>query len=134
MGLPGSGKTTIAKTIVDRLLTNSTVLWLNADVLRRKYNDWDFTNDGRLRQAQRCYNFAEDSNCDYVVCDFVAPMPASRGIYAPDYTLWMNTVTQSRYADTNKLFLDPTKWDYKITQFDNMEEHINNIITGIKAL
>lgn len=134
MGLPGSGKTTLARTITNELAKSSTVLWLNADEVRHKYHDWDFTNSGRLRQAQRFYNMAEESICGYVVCDFVAPMPASRGIYAPDYTIWMNTITRSRYEDTNQLFLDPIRWDYRITDFSDMDAHVTNIMRSLSSL
>ena len=119
MGLPGSGKTTLAKKLVSKL---SSVLWLNADELRTKYHDWDFSTDGRLRQAQRMFNFAEESNKDYVVCDFVAPQPKAREIFAPDYLIWMDTIKEGRFNDTNQLFQTPDdEYNYKIVDFNDTD-------------
>ena len=134
MGISGAGKTTLADLLTTKLSQlNKTVLRLNADELRNKYHDWDFTIDGRLRQAQRMYNFSEDVIEDIVVCDFIAPIPQSRGIFAPDYTIWMNTKTKCKYNDTNQLFLDPPKYDYCVSDFNNAL-HIDNIINDIKTV
>ena len=57
MGLPGSGKTTLAEKLSKKLNAE----WLNADRIRGKYNDWDFSNDGIIRQVKRMRNFAQES-------------------------------------------------------------------------
>ena len=137
MGLPGSGKTTLANQIYNELLKrNYTVIRMNADEQREKYHDLDFTNDGRLRQAMRFYNFCEWSDGhsipvteDFAVVDFIAPMPKSRGIFGPDFTIWMNTITECAYEDTQRLFLDPEKWDIRIQDFS--EININEIVKSI---
>jgi len=142
MGLPGSGKTTLSDILSKELIKrDKTVLRLNADELRKKYHDWDFTIDGRLRQAQRMFNFCEWENGystvrteDIAVVDFVAPIPRSRGIFSPDYTVWMNTIDFCRYEDTNKLFLDPIRWDYRIQEFDGLNKHIHNILTDLQSI
>ena len=88
MGLPGSGKTYLAsalKTYLEQHGTRAdygellpttgfaaTVTWFNADDVRRKYNDWDFSREGRIRQSLRMLEFALASDTDYVICDFVA--------------------------------------------------------------
>ena len=105
MGLPGSGKTNLAKQLEIRLYPNC--LWLNADDIREEYNDWDFTYEGRIRQANRMKKIAEKSDKEYVICDFVAPLQEMREIFNPSITIWMDTITESRFADTNKLFEAP---------------------------
>ena len=49
MGLPGSGKTTLAKLLVPMF----NAVWLNADKVREEANDWDFSEMGRSIQANR---------------------------------------------------------------------------------
>jgi len=129
MGLPGSGKTTLANKITEQLKSKGkSIIRLNADEQRRKYHDWDFSNEGRLRQAMRFFNFSEWSDGhsqpvteDFAIVDFIAPMPKSRGIFGPDYTIWMNTITECIYEDTQQLFLDPEKWDYRVTDFSEID-------------
>lgn len=115
MGLPGSGKTTLAQEILKHLHdTDKTVTWLNADIIRETYNDWDFSFDGRLRQAQRMKSLATLSTSDYCICDFVAPLQEMRTIFAADYTIWVDTILTCRFEDTNSLFEPPTKYDLRI--------------------
>lgn len=119
MGLPGSGKTTLAQQMVWALRrSGKSVIWYNADEIRRIYNDWDFTDEGRLRQAERMRNFAELQTTDFVICDFVAPLPVMRDIFAADYTIWLDTIKESRYRDTDKIFIKPNTVDVQIENFD----------------
>jgi adenylylsulfate kinase len=141
MGLPGSGKTTLSRMLVKELSLTSTVVWLNADEMRSKYRDWDFSNDGRLRQAQRMFNFCEwrdgyskERTEDFAVVDFVAPIPKSRSIFAPNYTIWMNTIDKCRFDDTQQLFLDPLRTDYTITEFNDTNAHVKNISNTLQTL
>ncbi len=124
MGLPGSGKTTLAKKLVEKF---SSVLWINADEVRKTFNDWDFSKSGRIRQSTRIASMANDSECDYVVCDFIAPLPEQRKIFDADYTIWMDTISYSRYNDTDNIFVPPPsdEYDYIINSFDDM--HISII-------
>lgn len=129
MGLPGSGKTTLAKTL-------STILGaqhLNADTIRDQYNDWDFSPEGRIRQAVRMRNLSDLSSSCYVVADFVAPTIEIRGIYKPDILVWMDTIQQGRFDDTNKIFEPPNEYDYRITTYDN-EKWANIIATNLYQL
>ena len=117
MGLPGAGKTTLALNLVAKLSPN--VLWLNADEIRQKFNDWDFSEEGRLRQSQRMREIADVSNKDYVIADFVCPLPAMRDIYAADYTVWVDTIYSSIYENTNQIFEAPEYYNLHVTTQDS---------------
>jgi adenylylsulfate kinase len=118
MGLPGAGKTTLAKKLKDQLQqTGQTVKWLNADQVRGLYNDWDFTETGRLRQAQRMRELADKFVTDYVIADFVAPLSEMRDAYSAHYTIWMDTIQAGRFEDTNQLFMPPQQYHLRITDF-----------------
>jgi adenylylsulfate kinase len=116
MGLPGAGKTTLALNLFAKLSPNA--LWLNADEIRKKFNDWDFTEEGRLRQSLRMREIADVSNKDYIIADFVCPLPAMRNIYAADFTVWVDTIDEGRYEDTNRIFEPPIKYDVRVTEQD----------------
>ena len=135
MGLPGSGKTTLAGALKKYLeehgeisyaravaepITNFNceVNWFNADDIRRKYNDWDFSNDGRIRQSLRMFQFSMEAGGDYVICDFVAPLVEMRNNFKADWTIWIDTIKEGRYADTNKAFVEPEQYDFRITEQD----------------
>lgn len=119
MGLPGAGKTTFAqalKTLMERDF--HTVEWLNADEVRKATNDWDFSESGRLRQAQRMADHARASTCDYVIADFIAPLPEMRHIFKADWVIWIDTIDRGRYEDTNKAFVEPDLYDFRIPEQD----------------
>ena len=118
-GLPGSGKTTIANTLSNRLIAlGYVVCYLNADELREFHDDWDFGAAGRVRQAIRMRDLAHDSSADFVIADFVAPLPQIRSIFQSDFTIFMDTIKEGRFADTNALFEPPDFADVKATTFD----------------
>ena len=117
MGLPGAGKTTLAQHIVDVLQKEKkTVSWLNADDVRKKYNDWDFSHEGRIRQSHRMRELADGMLTDYVICDFVAPLVEMRNNFKADWTVWVDTIREGRYADTNAMFVEPTVYDFRVTE------------------
>jgi energy-coupling factor transporter ATP-binding protein EcfA2 len=133
MGLPGSGKTTLAGTLKQYLEEhgeisygralgehigdlNAKVTWFNADDIRRKYNDWDFSNDGRIRQSLRMFQFSMEASGEYVICDFVAPLVEMRNNFKADWTVWVDTIREGRYADTNAAFVEPDQYDFRITE------------------
>lgn len=119
MGLPGSGKTWLAEEL-KRLLNEDfrTALWLNADKIRELYNDWDFTTEGRIRQATRMAALAAVSDDDYTIADFVCPLPEMRELYDADFTIWVDTIDSSRFEDTNKAFQKPDTFDVRVTEQD----------------
>ena len=117
MGLPGAGKTFLAQHILDHLQDNKkTVMWLNADDVRKKYNDWDFSHEGRIRQSLRMRELADSYDVDYVICDFVAPLVEMRNNFKADWTVWVDTINQGRFEDTNKVFVAPEQYDFRITE------------------
>jgi len=117
MGLPGSGKTTFAQELVKRLMLAHTVQWYNADTVRALYNDWDFSDAGRKRQVERMRDLSDLSEAEFVICDFVCPTDELRAIYAADITIWMDTIRSGRFEDTNRAFVPPTKYTYRVTDW-----------------
>jgi adenylylsulfate kinase len=115
MGLPGSGKTWLAKELQDILKC----AWFNADDVRKMANDWEFSENARLRQARRMRNLAnfEKGEGRVVICDFVCPTDMTRYVFEADYTIWMDTIPQGRYEDTNKIFQPPTQYEMRITKW-----------------
>jgi len=116
MGLPGSGKTWLAQRLHQKFKGS---MWYNADVIRETFDDWDFSEEGRLRQARRMKALA-NSDCrkgKVVICDFVAPTEEIRKIFNADLTIWMNTIDKGRFEDTNKVFIEPIKYDIQIDKF-----------------
>ena len=120
MGLPGSGKTWLAK----RLQKYLDCAWYNADKVREMANDWDFSEDARIRQARRMTNIADyEKGCGRtVICDFICPTELTRFIYDADITIWMNTIVAGRFLDTNKMFEKPVNFDYIIEKFMSDEQ------------
>jgi hypothetical protein len=90
--------------------------WFNADDVRRRFNDWDFSREGRIRQSLRMLEFAMRCTGDYVVCDFVAPLPEMRANFKADWTIWIDTIDQGRFDDTNRAFVPPEVYDFRITE------------------
>lgn len=157
-GLPGSGKTWLAERLVSHI---SNCAWYNADFIRKYSNDWDFTSQGRIRQANRMRTFAdfERANGRWVICDFVAPTNKAREAFDPDFVIWLDTIEQGRvvsskiselnnisnlpfdvkslykskeFEDTNKIFEKPDKIDIHITHFLNDNE-IKKIAEDLKS-
>jgi len=129
MGLPGSGKTTLAASLRERLWQEGrTVSWFNADEIRKANNDWDFSETGRIRQSIRMREMADAATTDYVICDFVAPLVEMRNNYKADWTIWVDTIREGRYADTNKMFQEPEIYDFRITEQDS--EKWSDFIAG----
>jgi len=135
MGLPGAGKTMLAGALKKYLEEHgeisysralgehigdlsAKVNWFNADDIRRKYNDWDFSNDGRIRQSLRMFQFSMEAGGDYVICDFVAPLVEMRNNFKADWTIWVDTIREGRYADTNAAFVEPDVYDFRVTEQD----------------
>ncbi len=116
MGLPGSGKTTLASELVPLLKAK----WINNDKIRKAANDWDFSEEGRKRQAKRMAEEAEKYKNEgiYVVADFICPTPEARKLFNADYIIWVDTIKKGRYEDTNAMFIKPEKFDFHVTTQD----------------
>ena len=116
MGLPGSGKTTLASELVPLLKAK----WINNDKIRKAANDWDFSEEGRKRQAKRMAEEAEKYKNEgiYVVADFICPTPEARKLFNADYIIWVDTIKKGRYEDTNAMFIKPEKFDFHVTSQD----------------
>ena len=133
MGLPGSGKTTLAKTLAEKM----NAVHLNADDIRKQYNDWDFSEEGRIRQAQRISDLAWVAE-DYdrtVVADFVCPTKETRKRFAADFTVFMDTIDASRFQDTNNTFQRPEHVNHVITEWGDVlvqaEEIVQKVAQGV---
>ena len=116
MGLPGSGKTTLAKLLAPMF----NAVWLNADEVRKEADDWDFSVEGRDRQANRMKTLAQEATANnrVVVADFICPTERTRQNFDAGYTIWMDTIKESKYEDTNKMFEQPKNFDFKVTHKD----------------
>lgn len=114
MGLPGSGKSYLSE-ILASLIDG---VWLNADKVRKEAEDWDFSIEGRYRQAKRMTDLADKVIRDgkNVIADFVCPTNETRNIFSPDFLVFMNTIKSGRYEDTNKIFSAPAKVDFLVAE------------------
>tara|TARA_B100000029_G_C16928464_1_gene724083 strand:+ start:56 stop:460 length:405 start_codon:yes stop_codon:yes gene_type:complete len=129
MGLPGSGKTTLASELVNLLNAK----WINADKIRREFNDWDFSPEARLRQAKRMSDYADKHKKEghHVVADFICPLPETRKLFNADYIVWVDTIKKGRFDDTNEMFVKPEKYDCHVTT-QNAKEWAAKIAKEIK--
>ncbi|MDB9811556.1 adenylyl-sulfate kinase [Candidatus Pelagibacter sp.] len=116
MGLPGSGKTTLANELAPMINAKR----LNADEVRKEANDWDFSEAGRKRQSKRMADFAKKlkDKGNYVVADFICPTPEARSLFPADYIIWVDTIKEGRFDDTNKMFIKPDKFNFQVTTQD----------------
>ena len=116
MGLPGAGKTTLA----DELAPSLNAKRLNADAIRKSANDWDFSEEGRKRQAKRMAENALKLKSDgnYVIADFICPTPEARNLFPADFVIWVDTIKEGRFEDTNKMFVKPEKYNFHVTSQD----------------
>ena len=114
-GLPGSGKSTLAEPFAQ--LVGG--VWLNADAVRTEYDDWDFSPEGRMRQAMRMKFLADGvvKAGKIAVADFVCPTDKARQEFNADFTVWMDTIEKGRYEDTNKMFEKPNHCNYHVSEW-----------------
>lgn len=115
MGLPGSGKTTLAEALQGKL----GCAWYNADKIRSQSNDWDFSYEARIRAAARMRNLAdfESAQGRIVICDFVCPTPETRVLFDANVTIWMDTIRASKFSDTNEIFIPPLNSDFLFSEW-----------------
>lgn len=130
VGLPGSGKTALAEPLAEKL----GAVHINADQIREEYNDWDFSDEGRLNQAYRMKYLADGivkagRRC---VVDFVCPTQQTRDIFASDYMIWIDRISQGRFEDTNKIFKQPTNADIVLTD-GSVEQWLSQVVVAISV-
>jgi adenylylsulfate kinase len=128
-GLPGSGKSTLAEPFA-KLVGG---IWLNADAVRKEYDDWDFTPEGRMRQAMRMKFLADGvvKAGKIAIADFVCPTEAARAEFNPDFTVWMDTIKAGRFEDTNKMFEKPDNFNYHVAKwFNDTHLQLMQVITS----
>ena len=126
-GLPGSGKTTLAKPFAELIGG----VHINADEVRKQYDDWDFTPEGRMRQALRMRYLADGvaMSGKVAVADFVAPTEQARAEFNADFTVWMDTIKESIYPDTNNMFVKPGHFDYHVAKwFDDTHAQLMQVV------
>ena len=116
MGLPGAGKTTLANEL-EKLIKSKR---LNADEVRKAANDWDFSEEGRSKQAKRMFDAALKlkSEGNNVIADFICPTPEARNLFTADYIIWVDTIKEGRFEDTNQMFVKPEKFNFHVTTQD----------------
>ena len=116
MGLPGAGKTTLANELGPLLKAKR----VNADEVRKSANDWDFSEEGRKRQSKRMSKLALNlkNEGNYVIADFICPTPEARNLFPADYIIWVDTIKEGRFEDTNQMFVKPEKFDFHVTSQD----------------
>ena len=129
-GLPDTGKTYLAERITKNI---NDICWFNADKVRDMVNDWDFSDEGRIRQSLRMKNYAEFESKQnrIVICDFVAPTNKARSLFNADFKIWMNTHQKSKYENTNKIFEEPDDCNIVVKKYPSDLE-ILNIIDVLK--
>ena len=144
LGISGSGKTTLAKRIVEELMLTHRreTRWFNSDKMRDLFDDWDFSHEGRLRQAHRMGDHADSAmlNGRIAIVDFICPTEEFRAIFhknwPSDIIVWMDRIQESRYPDTDLLFEPPSQYDYRVTGDDNddlIDHIVGEILTGPDA-
>ena len=135
MGLPGSGKTTLAKELASLM---NAVHW-NADDVRNNINkDQGFSMEDRIEQARRMGWLCDNVNkAGYnAIADFVCPTEETRVAFGDCILIYMDTIKEGRFADTNKLFVPPVTYTWKVMEFDsvNLSKMFSNQITQLEKL
>ena len=135
MGLPGAGKTTIAK----ELSRSLSAVHLNADEIRREiHRDLGFSELDRIEHARRLgvlcgiINRAGIS----VIADFVCPTAKTREAFGlvGTFVIWADRIGAGRYEDTNLLFVQPERYDIRITSEGSKEYWDTQICNKFFAL
>ena len=128
-GLPGSGKTTLAKPFAELIGG----IHINGDDIRKHYKDSDFSAKGRLRQSLRMRHLADGIVLAgrIAVADFVCPTQVTRDWFEADYTIWMDTIDKGRYDDTNEMFEKPEAVNYHVAKwFDDTHAQLADVVNN----
>ena len=111
MGLSGSGKTSLAKLLAPMF----NAVLINEDEVRKEANDFDLSEVGRSIHTNRMKRLADEAiqNNRNVVADIECPED-----FNADYIICMDTLKESKYEDTNKMFEQPKNFDFKVPHKD----------------
>ena len=126
MGLPGSGKTTLAEKLVVKL----NAAWFNADAVRQDiYSELGFSQEDRAKHAERMGKLCKwaSMNGGYAVADFICPTKETRIAFDADFIIWVDRIKDGRYEDTNKMFEEPENYDIRLSD-GTPEEWIEQVI------
>lgn len=133
MGLPGSGKTTLAKELSKKI----NAIHLNADEMRSKvWIDLTFKYTDRLIQAQRMGALSDMLNAQGydTIADFVCPTDETRKQFGKAFIVWVDRIEQSRFEDTNKLFEKPNNINVHIEHGLTIQQEINLVIDKLQKV
>ena len=120
MGLSGSGKSELAKELHSLFQEHNILsVRINGDEVREAHKDWDFSPEGRLRQAERMARLAKKSDAEFVIADFIAPTKQTRDIFNPDMLIWLDTIRSSKYTNTDVVFQNPKNYQFKVKKKDS---------------
>lgn len=126
-GLPGSGKTYFSEMV--RRKDPSRIKIFNGDLVRATFCDWGFSHEDRTRQAIRMSEMWIPSHVDMVLYDFVCPRNVFRDIVNADVVVFVDTITISKYADTNVIWEEPTNYRYRITEFQQFQTFVDSLFS-----
>ena len=132
MGLPGTGKTTLAKELSKKL----NCIHLNADDMRNNvWTDLTFKYTDRIIMAQRMGALAGVLNKQgySVIADFVCPTNTTRKEFGQAFVVWVDRIKTSRFEDTNNLFEKPNNIDVHIEHGLTIEQEINIIVKTLEG-
>ena len=117
MGLPGAGKTTLAKELAQRL----NAVHLNADEVRKEINKGlGFSLEDRIEHARRMGVLSDivTRSGSYCIADFVCPTPDTFVAFTAEqdaFVIFVDRIDSSRFADTNKMFVRPASANVVVT-------------------